>query len=739
MKDFPTKKKAEVASLLERLYPDIPDKEQILEEHFQRLDMDYWLDISCRDIVEHIEAISQLREGSPVCVKSAMLRGNEWQVTIIGFDYIGEFSIITGILTYSKFNIKNGRVYTYMDMDEERGIDIISRKNIIVDIFTVSLSLSEKADFKVIEYEFKRLIPLLKRGEMKRLREIVNSRVIDQFHLSGFRAENLVLPPVEISIDNKSSERFTILNIDTKDTFGFLYSFSNALAMRNISIHRVNISTSDDQITDQFFISDRQGNKIISDKKIEDISVVCVLIKHFTHLLVVSPDPCRALTYFDLLLDMVVSNKRYHYLWREDVMLILARLFGSTQFLWEEFIRMQHRNILPLLRDLHNIEDRKTKEKMQRELDLELTAAEEFDEKKGILNQYKDREMFRIDIRHIALSHDFMEFSEELSDLAEAIMASTLDLTEDEMISKYGHPEWKGEIAIMAAGKFGGREIGYASDLELLFIYPDSHASDDPNERASFFITLTQLFNQTIKRKKEGIFEIDLRLRPYGKDGPFACSEMSFNNYFNHEKPHFSPYERQALIKLRYVAGNKELGSRIESLRDSFVYADKDISLDHLLHLRDRQIKELVSGGKINTKFSRGGLLDIEYFIQYLLLIYGKDIKELRTTRTLEALVLLRNFNIISEVSFQELYDAYIFLRHLINAQRMFRGNAKDLVLPETTSPEYRYLARRMGYDDDSDGYAVEKLDRDINLYMKNAERYYKEGLKKLQSVLIQS
>jgi len=101
------------------------------------------------------------------------------------------------------------------------------------------------------------------------------------------------------------------------------------------------------------------------------------------------------------------------------------------------------------------------------------------------------------------------------------------------------------------------------------------------------------------------------------------------------------------------------------------------------LHLRRRQIRELVKPGKVNVKYSPGGIIDIEYAVQYLQILHGKDHPELRTPSTLEALDSLRRLKIISQKEQDHLRRAYIFLRTLIDGLRMVRGNARDLILPE--------------------------------------------------------
>src|SRR5262249_15653901 len=144
--------------------------------------------------------------------------------------------------------------------------------------------------------------------------------------------------------------------------------------------------------------------------------------------------------------------------------------------------------------------------------------------------------------------------------------------------------------------------------------------------------------------------------------------------------------------------GDEALGRRVEAVRDSFTYSGAPWDWENALHLRRRQRRELVKPDQINVKYSSGGIIDIEYAAQYLHPLHGKDHPELRITNTLEALDQLRRLNVISEGEHDMLRAAYLFLRSLIDALRIVRGDASDLVLPEENSEEFKSLARRLGY-----------------------------------------
>ena len=157
--------------------------------------------------------------------------------------------------------------------------------------------------------------------------------------------------------------------------------------------------------------------------------------------------------------------------------------------------------------------------------------------KRKVLNAFKDRMMFRIDMRHIqGLITEFDQFSAELSDLAEVVVQAAYNLCLSELQSRFGNPLLANgnmcPLSVCALGKLGGREIGFASDIELIFIYAGGGQSSGPKviSTSEFFERFVQSFVNTIQAKREGVFEIDLQLRPYGTAGSMAVMLRAFEN-----------------------------------------------------------------------------------------------------------------------------------------------------------------------------------------------------------------
>jgi glutamate-ammonia-ligase adenylyltransferase len=209
-----------------------------------------------------------------------------------------------------------------------------------------------------------------------------------------------------------------------------------------------------------------------------------------------------------------------------------------------------------------------------------------------------------------------------------------------------------------------------------------------------------QTFVGAIQAKREGIFEIDLQLRPYGKAGSMAVSLESFRRYFAPDGPAWA-YERQALVKLRPIAGDAVLGQQVAALRNAFVYNGEPFDVPAMRAMRERQVRHLVTGGTFNAKYSPGGLVDAEYLVQGLQITYGYHNPNLRLTNIRAEMAALADAGILSSDDYTRLRKAHTFLRWLIDALRVVRGNARDLTVPPADSEEFAFLARRLRYGND--------------------------------------
>ncbi|MFQ5580130.1 MAG: hypothetical protein ACE5FZ_05910 [Nitrospiria bacterium] len=725
--------------LIKELLPYFQPSDTVLIHDFlSKMDRDYLSLYKPSEIAEHLQMSCRIKREHPLAISVKSLDEGRFRITLVAFDYFSGFSILCGLLSSFGLDIASGEVHTYSDRVKSKIIDVLHVRA------ANSESRFDLPQQKIFKEEYQVLLQLLEEEHYHEARERVNSRLVKYLgraEENTFGHMSSLLHPITVRFNNTMSKKWTLLDIQGRDTPFFLYAFSNALAMRNIYLHKVKIKKSGKDIEDRFHISDRRGKKIKQEEDKKALRISAILIKQFTYFLTSAPDPTMAIGHYDQFLDKTLaaghSRSLLSFLRRRETMQILARLFGTSQFLWEDFLRTQFKTLLPILEQFNEKELRIGKTPTRRTLLRQLKSASGLEEQKKIVNAYKDQEMFRIDMKHlIAPSGDLRHFSKALTDLAEVVIDQVCQLCHHHFKEQYG-PPLKDDgspcaFTICGLGKFGGRELGYASDIELLFVYegPGRTGGKNSIDNRVYFEKLSQEIIRFIRTKKEGIFHIDTRLRPHGDSGSLAFPFALFTTYY-HPEGAAAPFERQSLIKLRSVGGDKSLGKACESARDRFVYSQTLWDLEGAVALRERQINELVPEGKTNVKYSPGGLLDIEYLTQYLQIIHGHQQPEIRTPSTLKALQKLSLCRIIPAETGRNLQRTYLFLRTLIDALRIVRGNAKDLLLPETRSEEFTFLGRRMGYGQHDWEKGSIELSTDINQHMAQAHGVFSSLFKK--------
>jgi glutamate-ammonia-ligase adenylyltransferase len=697
--------------------------EAVQAEHLARLGERYFKIFSQKDLERHLQALAQLSPEAPVRILLDPRRDGTLECTVLAFDYPGEFSVITGVLAGMGFDILSGDVFTYEGvprqrrarrriMEKVREKEEAQKRRRIIDHFSGVFEnpLTFEAWAGELRQRMESVVRLLERGDdssVLEARKTVHEMVVQRLALFQRHVEP-ALYPVEVEMDNEAGS-FTRLKVVAQDTPAFLYTLSNALSMHDISIEQVRIRTIHGRVEDVIDLVDLKGRKMRDPELLNRVRLSVLLTKQFTYFLDAAPDPFAAFSRFEHLLAEL-SRKDREGQWREwlkDPKLLqdLARLLGASDFLWEDFIRLQYEALLPMLRpEWDRGRYAGPPETLQERLDDALRGAQSLEEQGKRLNDFKDREIFLIDLDHILdPAMDFNTLAKGLTRLAEAVVDRAAEMVCGDLVRRFGRPRTVAGLitkyAILGLGKLGGADLGYASDLEVLFVYSDSGQTDGekPLPNSDFFARLVKGVTGLIHAKREGIFHLDLRLRPYGNAGPVACSLESFCRYYGPEGAAHS-YERIALVRMRAIGGDPALGKQLERLRDGMVYFSGSIRLKDLQELRERQFVEKTRGGRLNAKFSPGGLVDLEYSVQILQVTYGKDIPELKTPLMHKALGALSDAGVLSPAEAARLVWAYGFLRRLINSMRMLRGSAKDLFLPSADSHEYAHLARRMGY-----------------------------------------
>lgn len=386
----------------------------------------------------------------------------------------------------------------------------------------------------------------------------------------------------------------------------------------------------------------------------------------------VLPDPAGARTaierYKDIYKEITPARKK-----------ILELLASYSSFLGR--VILKDPGILDYLTSKKNTKDKKTPSGFVAEADRVRESSQYTDELESGLRQYKYRELARIIYRDIEELSDFPGIMEELSDLAGGIVQAVINFHRAAL-----DMEGAGEFAVLGMGKLGGRELNLSSDIDLIYLYRDN---GDPEP----FFKLAERATKSLSAVTEDgfLYRVDLALRPGGGKSPVA---VPFDGALEHYFYWGDTWERAAMIKARPVAGDISLGEEFIRDIDPFVYK-KFLDYTSIEDLKDMKAKLDRLQKKRDVKLGRGGIREIEFFIQALQLVNGGEIKGIRERSTLPALDKLRNSNIIEQDVYESLTSSYLFLRKVEhNIQIVDERQTHRL---PSSPEEVEKLARRVG------------------------------------------
>ncbi|PYV85637.1 MAG: hypothetical protein DMG93_00820 [Acidobacteria bacterium] len=327
-----------------------------------------------------------------------------------------------------------------------------------------------------------------------------------------------------------------------------------------------------------------------------------------------------------------------------------------------------------------------------------------------ILARFKRREYVRIMLRDVLRIAPLAETTAEISALADVLLQDALREAESVVEKRHGlaqHLDGSDRavntpFAVLSLGKLGGNELNYSSDIDLMFLFGDGAepASASISNR-EYFVRLAQQTTEILSRPTaEGaVFRIDLRLRPQGNEGELAVNLSRALDYYS-QVAH--DWERQALIKVRYSAGDEKLAREFIRRVQPQVYSDKInfAAIKTALVTRekiDRKRRRQAAASKDNTidvKIDRGGIRDIEFLVQCLQRVYGGAEPWLRSGGTLFSLQKLHDKRHISGHDFHELNSAYTFLRHLEHRLQLRQG--QQLHRLPSSQPDLEILQHSM-------------------------------------------
>ena len=347
------------------------------------------------------------------------------------------------------------------------------------------------------------------------------------------------------------------------------------------------------------------------------------------------------------------------------------------------------------------------KSTLSNELHERMAAVPSNDEEQAmdVMRQFKHSHFLRVAAADIVGALPLMKVSDHLSWIAEVILDQALDMAWQHLVAKHGRPVCTaaGEVcdtgfSVVAYGKLGGLELGYGSDLDLVFLHSgESEHLETQGERplplGVFFARLGQRIMHILSAMTPAgiLFEVDMRLRPDGASGMLVSGLAAYEAY---QKEKAWTWEHQALVRARVVAGDPAIAEGFLRIRKEVLAKQRDPEklLDEVIEMRKkmREALDKTKTGEFDLKQSPGGIVDIEFMVQYGVLAYAHQYPAL--TDWTDNIRLLER---LAEVGMMPVEDAGF----LCDAYRSYRGRLHRLKLQEQSGvvPDTEFIEQRDG------------------------------------------
>jgi glutamate-ammonia-ligase adenylyltransferase len=375
---------------------------------------------------------------------------------------------------------------------------------------------------------------------------------------------------------------------------------------------------------------------------------------------------------------------------------ILIKTFSTSQYFADILVRDPE--LFRWLTTTGLLTSAKTKKELLDEAAQVASLFKTVERKINALKRFYRREILRIGVSDVLGELDLIAVTQQLSDLADAIISTTCSLGSEISIERFGSfPNT--QYAVIGLGKLGGSELNYSSDVDILFVYDEDGEFEGHRGKVvsqnEFFNSFAEICVQLLtEHTEEGyLYRVDLRLRPDGKSGALSRSLASYLTYYESKG---ELWERQMLLKSRVVAGNVDFGNRFLSQLQPFIYPRTlfQSPLKEIARIKSRI--EAVHLEENNIKLGIGGIRDIEFIVQALQLLKGGTLAEVREKNTLIAIDKLNQANLLQPNEARTLVDAYTMFRTIEHRLQMMQAIQTHSLPSEPR--ERAMLARRVGF-----------------------------------------
>ncbi|MFA9445811.1 bifunctional [glutamine synthetase] adenylyltransferase/[glutamine synthetase]-adenylyl-L-tyrosine phosphorylase [Egicoccus sp. AB-alg6-2] len=411
-----------------------------------------------------------------------------------------------------------------------------------------------------------------------------------------------------------------------------------------------------------------------------------------------TPDPDTGLKSFRELVDVqgdtgkLLDHLRDH----PPASELLARVLGTSRVAGELLVSQPQG--IDWLRDDHLRDRPRTRDDLVRMAMGRL----HWQDTTAALRRFKRLELLRIVLRDLAEATTVSGVGDELTALGEACLTGALRAELRRQARERGldsPDDLPVSLAIIGMGKLGGRELNYVSDLDVLFVHEAADGADEQDANKLALAIAGNVMRSLSDITAEGTaFEVDADLRPEGRSGPLSRSYASYLKYWGRWS---EPWESQALLKARIVAGDRDLGKRLVDAARELAYPEHfgERDAQRIRRMKARIEKERVPRRvepERHLKLGPGGLSDVEWVVQLLQLQHGVRETAVRTPSTMVALDGAQDASLIDHADANRLREGYRFLAQMRNRLYLLRQRDVDVV---PVNPQLlELLARSMGY-----------------------------------------
>lgn len=433
------------------------------------------------------------------------------------------------------------------------------------------------------------------------------------------------------------------------------------------------------------------------------LDVLCQLADQLQAMLPASADPDMAFNNLERFLSASVNPLSTATLFERDrqALPILLQIFAASQYFSDLLIADSGAFELLRVTEGQGV----SRESLVQELWTEVLAISTTTGVSSALRRFKRREMLRIGYGDIVKNQRLEIVTAQISRLAEALVEVAVRAARLQLEQKFGSPKTAekrtSRYVVLGLGKLGGEELNYSSDIDLVCFYEGEGSTSGLRKisNTEFFERLTKDVVKLLSEVTEfgQAYRVDLRLRPDGARGPLASTAESAWHYYDLAG---RTWERQAFVKARPVAGDLSLGEEFLGRLEPWIYRKylglADITGIKALKRRIEKRSEIEHGDRLDVKAGQGGIRDVEFAIQFLQLLNGGDLPELRTGNTLTALARLEEVGCLTDQERALLEGNYRLLRK-IEHRLQFMFDLQTHSIPPSELEQQR-LALRLGY-----------------------------------------